>query len=172
MNDLKKVLMLIVASATIGTLAAAQDTRADSEACRTEAAVGAYHRCALWFEGNKVRRGSEGTVVAGQGLFGPPHLTQLVAGDSAMRYARLFERRSKQSMALVVIGAAVMVLSATQADCSGKYSGCEYDWSFGSPAFGILLGGAALTGIGAGFQVRATRAGAKAVWWHNERFAR
>lgn len=179
MKHVKQVLMLVATAVAIGIGGAprsasgqAPDMRPDTEACRDSVVTGMYRRCALMFEGNKVRRGSDGVVVAGQGLFGPPHLTRIVVGDSAMAYARLFERRSNQSMALLFLGGVVIGLSATQADCSGQYSGCAYDWGFGSPAFAMLLGGGILTGIGAHFQIRATRAGAKAVWWHNERFAR
>ena len=176
---IKRLMMLVAASAAISAAVAprfasgqAPGDVPEPESCKGSVIPGAYHRCALLFEGNKVRRGSDGVVVAGQGLFGPPHLTELVAGDSAMRYARLFERRSKQSMALVVIGAVVMMGSTAAAECGGSYSGCAYDWGLKSTGFNVLLGGAVLTGVGINLQLRATRAGMKAVWWHNERFAR
>jgi hypothetical protein len=164
--------MLIVASATVGSVASAQDTRPDSEACQDSVATGMYRRCALWMEGMKVRRGEEGVVVARQMFIIPPRLSRVVAGDSALAYANLFERRSKQSTAMAILGGVLMAISVANAECGGAYSGCAYDWGFDSPGFPLLVAGAVSVGISAHFQVRAMRAGAKAVWWNNSRFAR
>jgi hypothetical protein len=170
--------MLIVASATIGSgvprsaSGQAPDTRPDSEACRDSVATGMYRRCALWMEGTKVRRGQEGVVVARQTFIMPPRLSRVVAGDSALAYATLFERRSTQATSLAILGGVLVGISVANAKCGGAYSGCAYDWGFDSPGFPLLLAGALSVGIGAHFQVRATRAGAKAVWWNNSRFAR
>lgn len=169
---MRRLLVLVAASTAISTAALGQDTRPDSVACRDSAAAGLYRRCALWMEGNTVKRGEGGQVVGRWGFFIPTPLTRLVAGDSAMYYARRFERRSKQSVGLLVLGAAVMVFSVSKADCGGTYDGCQYDYGFSSPGFNTLLAGAVLSGIGAHLQVRAMRAGARAVWWNNERFAR
>jgi hypothetical protein len=89
-----------------------------------------------------------------------------------MTYARRFERRSKQSVALMVLGGAVMIFSISKADCGGTYAGCKYDYGFNSPGFNTLLAGGVLSGTGAYLEMRALRSGAKAVWWNNERFAR
>ena len=172
MRMARQVLMLIVASATIGTVASAQDTRPDSEACRDSAATGLYRRCALWMEGNKVRRGEDGVVVARQTFIIPPRLSRVVVGDSAVEYANLFERRTKQSTAMAVLGGVLMAISMANAECGGDYNGCAYDWGFDSPGFPLLVAGAVSVGISAHFQVRAHRAGEKAVWWNNARFAR
>src|SRR5690348_999025 len=109
--------MLIVASAAISTAAVGQDTRPDVEACRDSTATGMYRRCALWMEGDKVRRGEEGTIVARQFLIMPPKLSRWVVGDSALAYANLFERRHKQSTALYVLGVALVAISIANAEC-------------------------------------------------------
>ena len=172
MRKAREVLMLIVASAAIGTVASAQDTRPDSEACRDSVATGMYRRCALWMEGTKVRRGEEGVVVARQLFIIPPRLSRVVAGDSAVAYANLFERRSKQGTAMAILGGILVAISVANAECGGDYNGCAYDWGFDSPGFPLLVAGTISVGIGAHFQVRAMRSAAKAVWWNNSRFAR
>jgi hypothetical protein len=172
MRKARQVLLLVVASATIGTVASAQDTRPDSEACRDSAATGLYRRCALWMEGNKVRRGEDGVVVARQAFIIPPRLSRVVVGDSALAYANLFERRSKQATAMAVLGGVLMAISVANAECGGDYNGCAYDWGFNSPGFPLLLAGVASIGIGAHLQARGLRAGAQAVWWNNARYAR
>jgi hypothetical protein len=175
----RKVLMLIAASAAIGIGAAprfasaqAPDTRAETDACRDGAATGMYRRCALWMEGSKVRRGEDGAVVTRQFLIMPPKLSHFVVGDSALAYANLFERRSKQSTALYVLGVALVAISIANAECGGQYNGCAYDYGFDSPGFPLLIAGAVAGGLGAHFRVRATRAGQQAIWWNNARFAR
>ena len=174
MNFMKNVLLLVVASATISAVAAAQDTRSDAAACldTSAALVGMYQRCALWMEGNKVHRGEEGTIVARQRIILPPRLSRFVVGDSAIRYANLFERRSKQSTALYVLSGVFVALSAFNAQCGGDYNGCAYDYGFDSPGFSLLITGGVLSVLGAGFHVSAQKAGARAVWWNNARYSR
>jgi hypothetical protein len=172
MKGTARTLLLVVALATISSVAGAQDTRPDVEACRDSAVTDTYRRCALWMDGNNFRRGEEGLVVARQFFIVPAHLSRVVSGDSAVAYANLFERRSKQATALAVLGGVLMAVSVANADCGGTYNGCAYDWGFDSPGFPLLLAGAVSVGIGAHFQVRAVRAGAKSVWWNNARYAR
>ena len=172
MKGIVRTLMLVVASATISGGVGAQDTRPDAEACRDSVATGMYRRCALWMDGTRFRRGEEGVVVARPSFLVPAHLSQVVSGDSALAYANLFERRSKQATALAVLGGVLMAVSVANADCGGTYNGCAYDWGFDSPGFPLLIGGAVMVGISASFQVRAVRAGAKSVWWNNARYAR
>jgi hypothetical protein len=171
MNRLKLALVLIAASAAVST-ASAQNTGTETAACRDSATTAMYRRCALWMDGGKVRRGEQGAVVGRRMLIIPAHLSRLVAGDSAMAYANLFERRSKQSTALVVLSGILIGISVSNAHCGGQYSGCAYDWGFNSAGFDLLAGGVVLTGLGVHFQERANQAGTQAVWWNNARFAR
>ncbi len=173
---MKRVLALIAVSAAISTAAAAQDTRPDSVACTDSVATGLYRRCALRIEGGKVRRGVEGVVVAKPRFFRPTALTRVVAGDSAVAYAGLFERRSGQASALQLVGgflyAGAYVVLARRDCVPTGFGFCDYrdnhDWIAGSMA----IGGLALSITGVVFQVKAQRAASRAVWWNNERFAR
>jgi hypothetical protein len=173
---MKRILLLIAASATIVSALEAQDTRSDATACTDSVVTGLYRRCALWIEGAKVRRGESGAVVGRPGFFRPIRMTQLVAGDSAMSYARTFERRSRQSSTLLFVGGmmmagAYMVLDSRQ--CTSTIVGtCDHrdnrDWIAGS----LAIGGLAISIPGMFLEVKARKAGAQAVWWNNERFAR
>jgi hypothetical protein len=171
MSKARQVMMLIVASATIGTMASAQDGRPDSEACRDSVATGLYRRCALWMENGRIRRGEEGVIVGRQFFIMPPRLSRVVAGDSALAYANLFERRSKQSTGMALLGGVLFGVSLASTGCDGSNS-CISDWGFGNAGFPLLIAGTASLGIGAHLQVRALRAAAKSVWWNNSRFAR
>ena len=166
---MKRLLLLVAASAAISSAAAAQDVRSDAVACRDIATTGLYRRCALWIDGQRVRRGEEGVVVGRPGFFKPAAMTKLVVGDSAQRYAELFERRSRQSNAFLV-GTAVFVTSTyvyiANRQCSpdcGNENLIAGAFTVGS--MGLLISGVSL-------QVRAQRAAARAVWWNNERFSR
>ena len=54
----------------------------------------AYDGCALFLEGRLLKRGALGTVVATPGFWRPLPLIAEVGGDSAIRYARSFERNA------------------------------------------------------------------------------
>src|SRR5881392_2621186 len=112
---MKRTLMLIAVSAAISTAVTPRhvagqtpDTRSDAVACRDSVSTGMYRRCALWMDGNRVRRGEDGVFVGRPGFLRPMALTRLVAGDSAMSYAALFEHRSRQSGAFLIAGGALM----------------------------------------------------------------
>jgi hypothetical protein len=174
---MRKVLVLVAASVAISTAALAQDTRSDSEACRDTASVqGLYRRCALWIDGNKVRRGEEGIVVGRPGIFSPLRMSRLVAGDSAMRYAQLFEHRSKQSGGFLFVGSALLVASEVvlgSRECHVNIIGaCDYRDNHDFVAGSLFVGGLGFTIPGAVLAAKARSAGARAVWWNNSRFAR
>jgi hypothetical protein len=173
---MKRILTLIAVSAAISTAAGAQDTRSDAVACMDSVVTGLYRRCALWIEGNRVRRGESGAVVGRPGFFRPIRMTQIVAGDSALAYARTYERRTRQSTTLLFIGGALLASAYAVLDSRACTSTivdpCDHwdngDWIAGS----LAVGGLALSIPGLVLQVKGQRAGAQAVWWNNERFAR
>lgn len=174
---MKRALMLIVASATISAVASAQDTRSDIVACRdTVNAPGLYRRCALRFEGGKVRRGEEGVVVAKPGFFAPLRLTQVVAGDSATAYARTFERRSRQAGAFGFAGGVLMagaLIVLDRRECTENLVlGCDHHDNLDFVAAGLVIPGIGFTIAGGILQTKASRAGSRAIWWNNERYAR
>jgi hypothetical protein len=173
---MKRILALVAASAAISSAAPAQDTRSDLVACRDSATAGLYRRCALWIEGRNGRRGEEGTIVGRPGFFRPVAMTRIVAGDSAQMYAMQFERRMKQATTLQFIGGALLATAVgilDSRDCQQNIiGGCDYrdnlDWVAGS----LAVGGIVIAIPRMILQVKAQRAGAKAVWWNNERFSR
>ena len=173
---MRRILTLIAVSAAISTAAGAQDTRSDAIACADSVVTGLYRRCALWIEGNRVRRGETGAVVGRPGFFRPIPMTRIVSGDSAVAYARTFERRTRQSNTLLFIGGmmfagAYAVLDSRQCT-STLVDPCDHwdngDWIAGSLGVGAL----AISIPGLILQVKAQKAGAQAIWWNNERFAR
>src|SRR5258708_3834613 len=50
-----------------------------------------YVDCALWFDLGRLRRGARGEVLAKEGI-APIRLSGLVTGDSALRYAVVYEQ--------------------------------------------------------------------------------
>jgi hypothetical protein len=129
----------------------------------------------LWVDGGKVRRGEEGAVVGRPGFFRPMALTRVVAGDSAMSYAVLFEHRARQSNVFGIAGGALTaagLIVLARRPCQPTFFGCDHrdngDWVGGS----LIVPGVLLGIVSGAIQVRAQRARAKAVWWNNKHFAR
>ena len=170
----RRLLVLIMASAAISTAAGGQDTRPDDIACRDSASAGLYHRCALTMLDNGTRfvRGSDGVVVANRGLFSRVHLARIVSGDSAKFYATRFEKNNRAAGLFKGLGVGLMAFSVLRAECSSRNNGCAYDWGINSPALKFLVGGMGSAIVGRLIEISAARQGAKAVWWNNERFSR
>ena len=72
----------------------AQEPTAAPTATCAEARPAAYDGCALFLEGRLLKRGALGTVIAKPGFWRPLPLIAEVGGDSAVRYARGFERNA------------------------------------------------------------------------------
>ncbi|HYC51822.1 MAG TPA: hypothetical protein VEB19_11985 [Gemmatimonadaceae bacterium] len=147
----------------------------------TECAVGAsaaYVRCALWIDGARIRRGSDGAIVAQPGFFRPPRLARLVQGDSAVHYGRSFERNSSRSLVFGVIsglllGTAWVVADQYNCNPESMFGICTNNDDDEALTIGLLALGSLASGITSGvFQVKARRAGARSVFWHNANFAR
>ena len=159
----------------IATLAG-QDAPAQSSECAASGAT--YVRCALWIDGQRVRRGAEGVVVGRPGFFRPLRLTQLVQGDSAVHYARGFERNTAKAGGFGLLSAAFVIagfIVADSYDCNrdeflGVCTNGDDDETF--TALGLLAGGL-VSGIVSGvFQSHARRDASRSVFWHNANFAR
>jgi hypothetical protein len=147
----------------------------------TECAAGVaapYLRCALWIDGSRVRRGAEGVVIAQPGFFRPLRFARHVQGDSAVHYARSFERNAGRAGGFAALSAAFLVAAYIVAD---NYD-CEPQSVFGlctnsdddeALTVGLLAGGALVSAIISGvFQRRATHAAGRSILWHNANFAR
>ncbi|HEX4936394.1 MAG TPA: hypothetical protein VFV33_24600, partial [Gemmatimonadaceae bacterium] len=111
-----------------------------------------YTRCALWIDGPRVRQGAEGVVIGKPGFFRPLRLTRLVQGDSALHYARGFERNTARAggfafLSLAFGVAAIVVIDAY--DCNrdaflGVCTNSDDESTLGAVA---LLAGGLVTGI-------------------------
>ena len=147
-----------------------QSSPARSAATCADSIGATYLQCGLRYEFGKVYQGQEGLVVAKPGFFRGARLTSVVHGDSAMYYARSFERNSTRGTAFDLLGAALFVsgwLVAENDGCSAATpTRCDGD------ALPITLGisGLASSVIGAIFSKKARGAASKAVWWNNARF--
>jgi hypothetical protein len=161
-----------------GTSPARGQTPAPAAAqCADSIGPAAYQRCALWLDGTRVRRGSDGAVVARPGFFAPARLSRVVAGDSARAYAALYERNARRSYLLGALSGALLVAAyivADSYDCArGIFGVCtNADDSHALATLGLTVAGAVTLVASVPFTVRATRAMGRAVWWHNARFAR
>ena len=156
--------------------AAAQDAATQAAECSASGA--SYVRCGLWLDGLRVRRGGEGVVVAKPGFFRPLRLTQVVQGDSAVHYARGFERNTARAGGFGLLSAAFVVagfIVADSYDCDrDEFIGVCTNSDDGTTVAGIgLLVGGLVSGIISGvFQQHARRDASRSVFWHNASFAR
>ena len=143
-----------------------------------ESPVSSYVNCALWYDGRELRRGSDGAIIERPGFWGTMHLARHLVGDSAQSYARSFERNTRRSQALNLTG---FVLFLAGSSLLRSYE-CRPEPTFGyctTRDDEYVMGSALLMGAGAvawvvsaPFTLRAKRAAARAVWWHNAGFAR
>ncbi|MBW3629889.1 MAG: hypothetical protein KY464_11400 [Gemmatimonadetes bacterium] len=125
-----------------------------------------YRSCALRVEprgfGASVVRGAEGGSVARVGLWGTrPGLTRLVGrSDSAVAYARQYQRLARPAAAFTLAGPLLLAIPAVK-------------WDLGEAArIGVAVGGTAASLYGSTLVVRAHRALSRSIWWHNEALAR
>lgn len=126
----------------------------------------AYRSCALRVEprgfGTSIVRGAEGEPVARVALWGiRPGLPSLVSrSDSAVAYARRYQRLAPPAAALTLAGSLILALPAVQRDLGD------------GARIGVTIGGTAATLYGTTLVVRANRALSRSIWWHNEALAR
>jgi hypothetical protein len=124
-----------------------------------------YTRCALRLEGQRLWRGAPPGAPAGRlGFWGAPPLVPLVAGsDSALAYAREFDRHYAAGVRLA--GAAGVAAGLLLAVAYGQRDGrvTAGDWALVGGALGALA-------VGVHGQRRVDRARdalARALWWYN-----
>lgn len=140
-----------------------------------DAALANYSRCALWLERSRVRRGQEGEVIATRSLLRPMPLTRILAGDSALAYARVYERNARKANVFGLIGlglevGAIVAFPYNRCDPGSFGSACP-SRDFMTSAY-LLVGSLASFMVSGHFSGRAGRAATRAVWWHNANFAR
>ncbi len=172
---------VLVTSLVLSSVPMSAGRSQDAPQPATECAAGAsaaYVRCALWIDGARIRRGSDGAIVAQPGFFRPPRLARLVQGDSAVHYGRSFERNSSRSLVFGVIsglllGTAWVVADQYNCNPESMFGICTNNDDDEALTVGLLALGSLASGITSGvFQVKARRAGARSIFWHNANFAR
>jgi hypothetical protein len=146
----------------LASLAAASSNAQATDQARAAVSSCTYDRCAFRIEGIDIVQGMEGRRVGRIWPFGVPAMTQFVAGsDSAVKYARIFERDYPRGTAIGLVGA-VMTGAALQ----GMFddfppSKVHEEWV---AAFAVGLGAGIWGGI---LEGRARRALSKSIWWYN-----
>jgi hypothetical protein len=115
-------------------------------------------------------------VVGRPGFFRPVRLEQLVAGDSAKSYARIYERRARQGNALTFVGSALMITGLMLADTHSTTDCVPYaycgDTRNERAVYTLVLLGGGINLLSLPFHFKAEGAAVRAVWWNNARFAR
>jgi hypothetical protein len=137
-----------------------------------------YARCALWLDGLTLRRGADGEAMSKGGLFGPMKLEMHLEGDSARSYARAYYRNAKRANflnwgAVVFELAGLIVARSYRCDPDPVFHYCtRTDDSYTMGSFALLFGGMTMQLASLPFANRARSQAAKAVLWHNAKFAR
>lgn len=169
------IMMTLMAFPAVPALA--QDVPQPAGECAA-AAGASYVRCALWIDGQRVRRGGEGVVVGRPGFFRPLRLTRLVQGDSALHYARGFERNTARAggfglLSLGFVVGAYVVAASHDCDPDPVFPVCSNsDDEYVAGAVALLAGGLVSGIVSAVFQNHARRDASRSVFWNNSVYAR
>lgn len=174
---LAALLAMVAARSGIAQTVPAHDTAAARGAC-ADSVSASYARCALWFNGRSLRRGTGENVIARAGLFRPMPLARHLIGDSARWYGQSYERNVRRANVLNFAGAAIslagiVVLNSYRCEPDPTLGYCtRRDDAYGFAAAG-LFGIGTLVQLGSvPFTLRAGRAASRALWWHNANYGR
>ncbi len=159
---------------SVGVAAPAASRAQEATASRTatcgEAGAAAYDGCALFLEGHQLKRGALGTVVASPGFWKPLPLLAEVGGDSAVRYARSFERNAFRSK-VTGTAAGLLMLGGLFVARPTRSHGAN-DFARFETGAGLTLSGLALGFVSSSFNRHAASDAARALWWNNSRYTR
>jgi len=123
----------------------------------------------LFLEGRGLKRGALGTRVAKPGFWRPPPLIAEVGGDSALRYARSFERNSSRGKVTGAAGGLLMLgglFLARPARSRGRDDFARFETAAGMTVSGMVLGL-----VSSSFNRHASSDAARALWWNNSRYS-
>ena len=152
-----------LAAALLATLVA---TTAGAQMA-TRPALCTYDSCSLRQELFEIKRGAGNERIGRFGMFGRTAMTPVVlqTSDSALAYARVFDREYNRGVKMIWTGI-VITAPAMTALLARTEKGHELDGV--NIALGtVVLGGTVIEGIG-GFKMRsAQKALSRAIWWHN-----
>ena len=133
-----------------------------------------YDRCALWLDEPGLRQGADGHLLARHRWFRQLPLRRFVTGDSAIHHATLYEREDRRGNTLGLVGALAMTAGMVIGfahDCGLGGNGCRMSNEAAIATVTLIFGGLAIDIVGERSIKRATRARARALWWHNRQFA-
>ena len=131
-----------------------------------------FGRCALWFEGGELRRGSPGEIVEIEDVFKPVALSRYVIGDSAIVHARAYERDARQGLWVRFAAGAFMLTGSIMA-LTGRHDGPPYDCHRITLRHdGLVLGGLALDLLSHPLRWRGELEATRALGWHNRELSR
>jgi hypothetical protein len=162
-------LTLAVALVAPATSRAQEPTASPTATC-ADASPAAYDGCALFLEGRLLKRGARGTVVATPGFWRPLPLIAEVGGDSAVGYARSFERNAFRGNVTGGAGGLLMLGGLFLARPARSRGGNEFT-RFETGA-GMMLSGIVLGFVSSSFNRHAASDAARALWWNNSRYSR
>jgi hypothetical protein len=135
---------------------------------RIEPSACTYDECALRIESGNLVRGVSGKKVERLGFFFSSEIAKHVAtSDSALRYARMYERNHSPGTVLLFVGEGAAL---------GALGWFEGQWKGSFPSMtptrsAIAIGGVALMLYGASKMNKAGRGLARAIWWYNRDLA-
>jgi hypothetical protein len=124
-----------------------------------------YDACALRQDRSAIRRGLAGEKVANIGVFSATDLSAIVRGDSAIAFARVFNREFNHGNRMVWGG-----LVLTEGALITVIARMHDDQHFAAPEsalVGVAVGGFVISQLGSRSLKRARTAASKAIWWHN-----
>ena len=149
------IALAAAAAVVIGARSAAAQSWCDH-------APGSYVQCALWIDGDYLRQGDHGERLAMADRFTPLPLRRFVAGDSAIEYARRYERDASRDGRLQFVGAAMMLAASVTGLAQRHQTG-----PVARASRVVLLTGMTIHLAGIPFRRRAEEEGQRAVWWNN-----
>src|SRR4051812_27817207 len=156
------LLMLCVVGTSAAQLPAAEPSQSS---CATPSP--SYLQCALLFDGGRVHRGAASEVILRPGFMSPMALSRVVAGDSALHYARRYERDWKRGNGFLLSSVALMggaFVLAHHSSCN-PYRRCDnYSDAQVGAMLGMAVGGLATEIVGVRALNRASVEAARAVW--------
>jgi hypothetical protein len=129
-----------------------------------------YDECVLRLDGHVLARGYAHETIALSDGFSPLPLKRFVTGDSALKYATLYERDGWRAGALHLIGGALLL--AGSFTTLGQRGPMDRSHPFGRTGAKLMLGGGAFYLIRLPFAFRADREAELAVRWSNARLHR
>jgi hypothetical protein len=161
--------LTLAVSFTAPAASRAQEPTASPTATCADATPGSYDSCALFLDGRRLKQGVQGAVVATPGFWKPLPLTAAVGGDSALFYARRFERNALRGDATSVATGLLMVggLFVTRPCRFNSTCGSRFLTGGSMMLSGSLLGIVSLT-----LQRHAESDAARAIWFNNSRYSR